>query len=93
MYKVRTSNEYFDEETMEWHIETMTLWHVKGEFKIIKIEYFEDDEFNGDKQVMVFNKEELDNYLTTMYNSKTNTGFIDACYSYLSSLGKEGNNV
>lgn len=91
MYKARTSNEYFDEERMEWHIETMTLWHVKGEFKIIKIEYFEVDEFNGDKQVMVFNKEELDNYLTTMYNTKTNTGFIDACYSYLASLNKEGN--
>lgn len=93
MYAVRTNNEYFDEERMKWHIESMELWNINNSFEIRVVDYFDDFEDNVSRYTMTFNREELNDYLTTMYNTKVNTGFINACYSYLSSLGKEGDNV
>ena len=81
MVVVRCKNEYIEDG--EWKGNQLTLNHVDDRFIITHL--------NISVQTYIkkeFTKKELIRYLDTLYLQRIETGFVEACFSYLSNLNK-----
>ena len=81
MIVVRCRNEYI--ENGEWKSKELTLNHINEVFIITHLDIQEQTYINKE-----FSKEELIRYLDMLYIQRIETGFVEACFSYLSNLNK-----
>lgn len=81
MVVVRCRNEYI--ENGEWKSKELTLNHIDNSFVITHLNISEQTYINKE-----FSKEELIKYLDMLYMQRIETGFVEACFSYLSNLNK-----
>lgn len=82
MIVVRCRNEYI--ENGEWKSKELTLNHINEVFIITHLDIQEQTYINKE-----FSKEELIRYLDMLYIQRIETGFVEACFSYLSNLEKK----
>ena len=81
MVVVRCRNEYIEDG--EWKGNQLTLNHVDDRFIITHLNISEQTYINKE-----FTEKELIKYLDTLYLQRIETGFVEACFSYLSNLNK-----
>ena len=81
MIVVRCRNEYIEDG--EWKSNELTLNCINESFIITHLDIQEQTYINKE-----FSKEELIKYLDTLYLQRIETGFVEACFSYLSNLNK-----
>ena len=81
MIVVRCRNEYIEDG--EWKKNELTLNCINENFIITHLDIQEQTYINKE-----FTKEELIRYLDTLYMQRIETGFVEACFSYLSNLNK-----
>ena len=81
MIVVKYINEYIEDG--EWKGNQLTLNHIDDSFIITHLNISEQTYINKE-----FSKEELIRYLDTLYLQRIETGFVKACFSYLSNLNK-----
>ena len=81
MVVVKCINEYIEDG--EWKSKELTLNHINEVFIITHLDIQEQMYINKE-----FSKEELIRYLDTLYMQRIETGFVEACFSYLSNLNK-----
>ena len=81
MVVVKCINEYIEDG--EWKSKELTLNRINNSFIITHLDIQEQTYINKE-----FSKEELIRYLDTLYLQRIETGFIEACFSYLSNLNK-----
>ena len=81
MIVVKCINEYIEDG--EWKGNQLTLNHVDDRFIITHLNISEQTYINKE-----FTKKELIRYLDTLYLQRIETGFVEACFSYLSNLNK-----
>lgn len=81
MIVVRCRNEYIEDG--EWKSKELTLNHINEVFIITHLDIQEQTYINKE-----FSKEELIRYLDMLYIQRIETGFVEACFSYLSNLNK-----
>ena len=81
MVVVRCRNEYIEDG--EWKSKELTLNHINEVFIITHLDIQEQTYINKE-----FSKEELIRYLDMLYIQRIETGFVEACFSYLSNLNK-----
>ena len=74
-------NEYIEDG--EWKSKELTLNHINEVFIITHLDIQEQTYINKE-----FSKEELIRYLDMLYIQRIETGFVEACFSYLSNLNK-----
>ena len=79
MVVAKCINEYIEDE--EWKSSELTLNHVNDSFIITHLDIQEQTYINKE-----FTKGELIRYLDTLYLQRIETGFVEACFSYLSNL-------
>ena len=79
MVVVRCRSEYI--ENGEWKSKELTLNCINENFIITHLDIQEQTYINKE-----FTKEELIRYLDTLYLQRIETGFVEACFSYLSNL-------
>ena len=81
MIVVKCINEYIEDG--EWKRNELTLNHINEVFIITHFDIQEQTYINKE-----FSKEELIRYLDMLYIQRIETGFVEACFSYLSNLNK-----
>ena len=81
MIVVKCINEYIEDG--EWKGNELTLNQINDNFIITQLNIKDQTYINKE-----FTKEELIRYLDTLYMQRIETGFIESCFSYLSSLEK-----
>ena len=81
MIVVRCRNEYIEDG--EWKSNELTLNHINNSFIITHLNISEQTYINKE-----FTEKELIRYLDTLYLQRIETGFVEACFSYLSNLNK-----
>ena len=81
MIVVKCINEYIEDG--EWKSKELTLNHINEVFIITHLDIQEQTYINKE-----FSKEELIKYLDMLYIQRIETGFVEACFSYLSNLNK-----
>ena len=81
MIVVKCINEYIEDE--EWKSNELTLNQINDNFIITHLNISEQTYINKE-----FTKKELIRYLDTLYLQRIETGFVEACFSYLSNLNK-----
>ena len=81
MIVVKCINEYIEDG--EWKSKELTLNHINEVFIITHLDIQEQTYINKE-----FSKEELIRYLDMLYIQRIETGFVEACFSYLSNLNK-----
>ena len=81
MIVVRCRNEYI--ENGECKSDELTLNHINDSFIVTHLNISEQTYINKE-----FTKGELIRYLDTLYLQRIETGFVEACFSYLSNLNK-----
>ena len=81
MVIVRCKNEYIEDE--KWKGNELTLNHIDDNFIVTHLNISEQTYINKE-----FTKKELIRYLDTLYLQRIETGFVEACFSYLSNLNK-----
>ena len=81
MVVVKCVNEYIEDG--EWKGNQLTLNHVDDRFIITHLNISEQTYIKKE-----FTKKELIRYLDTLYLQRIETGFVEACFSYLSNLNK-----
>ena len=81
MIVVKCINEYIEDG--EWKSNELTLNHIDDSFIITHLNISEQTYIKKE-----FSKEELIRYLDTLYLQRIETGFVEACFSYLSNLNK-----
>ena len=81
MIVVRCLNEYIEDG--EWKSNELTLSQINESFIITHLNISEQTYINKE-----FTKKELIRYLDTLYLQRIETGFVEACFSYLSNLNK-----
>ena len=81
MVVVKCINEYIEDG--EWKSKELTLNHINEVFIITHLDIQEQTYINKE-----FSKEELIKYLDMLYIQRIETGFVEACFSYLSNLKK-----
>lgn len=81
MIVVKCINEYVEDG--EWKSKELTLNCINNSFVITHLDIQEQTYINKE-----FSKEELIKYLDTLYMQRIETGFVEACFSYLSNLNK-----
>ena len=81
MIVVRCKNEYIEDE--EYKGNELTLNHINDTFIVTHLNISEQTYINKE-----FTKKELIRYLDTLYLQRIETGFVEACFSYLSNLNK-----
>ena len=81
MVVVKCRNEYIEDG--EWKSKELTLNHINEVFIITHLDIQEQTYINKE-----FSKEELIRYLDMLYIQRIETGFVEACFSYLSNLNK-----
>ena len=81
MVVVRCLNEYIEDG--EWKSKELTLNCINESFIITHLDIQEQMYVNKE-----FTKEELIRYLDMLYLQRIETGFVEACFSYLSNLNK-----
>ena len=81
MVIVRCKNEYIEDG--EWKGNQLTLNHIDDSFIITHLNISEQTYINKE-----FTEKELIRYLDTLYLQRIETGFVEACFSYLSNLNK-----
>ena len=79
MVVAKCINEYIEDG--EWKSSELTLNHVNDSFIITHLNIQEQTYINKE-----FTKGELIRYLNTLYLQRIETGFVEACFSYLSNL-------
>ena len=81
MIVVRSISEYIEDG--EWKSNELTLNQINDSFIITHLNISEQTYINKE-----FTKKELIRYLDTLYLQRIETGFVEACFSYLSNLNK-----
>ena len=81
MVVVKCKSEYIEDG--EWKRNELTLNHINEVFIITHLDIQEQTYINKE-----FTKEELIRYLDMLYLQRIETGFVEACFSYLSNLNK-----
>ena len=81
MVVVRCRNEYI--ENGECKRNELTLNHIDNNFIVTHLNISEQTYINKE-----FTEKELIRYLDTLYLQRIETGFVEACFSYLSNLNK-----
>lgn len=81
MVVVKCINEYIEDG--EWKSKELTLNYINEVFIITHLDIQEQTYINKE-----FSKEELIRYLDMLYIQRIETGFVEACFSYLSNLNK-----
>lgn len=81
MVVVKCVNEYIEDG--EWKGNELTLNHINDSFIITRSNIQDQTYINKE-----FSKKELIRYLDTLYMQRIETGFVEACFSYLSNLNK-----
>ena len=81
MIVVRCRNEYIEDG--EWKRNELTLNHIDDSFIVTHLNISEQTYINKE-----FTEKELIKYLETLYLQRIETGFVEACFSYLSNLNK-----
>ena len=81
MVVVRCKNEYIEDE--KWKGHELTLNQIDDNFIVTHLNISEQTYINKE-----FTKKELIRYLDTLYLQRIETGFVEACFSYLSNLNK-----
>lgn len=81
MVVAKCINEYIEDG--EWKSKELTLNCINESFIITHLDIQEQTYVNKE-----FTKEELIRYLDTLYMQRIETGFVEACFSYLSNLNK-----
>ena len=81
MVVVKCINEYIEDG--EWKGNQLTLNHIDDSFIITHLNISEQTYINKE-----FTEKELIRYLDTLYLQRIETGFVEACFSYLSNLNK-----
>ena len=81
MVVVRCKNEYIEDG--EWKGNQLTLNHIDDSFIVTHLNISEQTYINKE-----FTEKELIRYLDTLYLQRIETGFVEACFSYLSNLNK-----
>lgn len=81
MVVAKCINEYIEDR--EWKSSELILNHVNDSFIITHLDIQEQTYINKE-----FTKGELIRYLDTLYLQRIETGFVEACFSYLSNLNK-----
>ena len=81
MIVVKCKSEYIEDG--EWKRNELTLNCINESFIITHVEIQEQTYINKE-----FSKEELIRYLDMLYIQRIETGFVEACFSYLSNLNK-----
>lgn len=79
MVVAKCINEYIEDG--EWKSSELTLNYVNDSFIITHLDIQEQTYINKE-----FTKGELIRYLDTLYLQRIETGFVEACFSYLSNL-------
>lgn len=79
MVVAKCINEYIQDG--EWKSKELTLNCINESFIITHLDIQEQTYINKE-----FTKEELIRYLDMLYMQRIETGFIEACFSYLSNL-------
>ena len=82
MIVVRCRNEYIEDG--EWKSNELTLNHINDSFIITRLNIQDQTYINKE-----FSKEELIRYLDLLYMQRIETGFVEACFSYLSNLNNK----
>lgn len=81
MVVVRCRNEYIEDGEWKWN--ELTLNHINESFIVTHLDIQEQTYINKE-----FSMKELIKYLDTLYLQRIETGFVEACFSYLSNLNK-----
>ena len=81
MVVVKCVNEYIEDG--EWKSNELTLNCINESFIITRLNIQDQTYINKE-----FSKEELIRYLDLLYMQRIETGFVEACFSYLSNLNK-----
>ena len=81
MVVVKCRNEYIEDG--EWKSNELTLNHINDNFIVTHLNVSEQTYINKE-----FTEKELIRYLDTLYLQRIETGFVEACFSYLSNLNK-----
>ena len=81
MIVVRCRNEYIEDG--EWEGNQLTLNHINDTFIVTHLNISEQTYINKE-----FTEKELIRYLDMLYIQRIETGFVEACFSYLSNLNK-----
>lgn len=81
MIVVRCLNEYVEDG--EWKRNELILNRINENFIITHLDISEQTYINKE-----FTKGELIRYLDTLYLQRIETGFVEACFSYLSKLNE-----
>ena len=81
MVVVRCRNEYIEDG--EWKRNELTSNHIDDNSIVTHLNISEQTYINKE-----FTKKELIRYLDTLYLQRIETGFVEACFSYLSNLNK-----
>lgn len=79
MVVAKCINEYIEDG--EWKSSELTLNHVNDSFIITHLDIQEQTYINKE-----FTKGELIRYLDTLYLQRIETGFVEACFNYLSNV-------
>ena len=79
MIVVRCRNEYIEDGEWKWN--ELTLNQINESFIVTHLDIQEQTYINKE-----FSMKELIKYLDTLYLRKIETGFVEACFSYLSNL-------
>ena len=81
MIVVKCKNEYIEDG--EWKGNELTLNQINDDLIITHLNIKDQTYINKE-----FTKEELIRYLDVLYMQRIETGFVEACFSYLSNLNK-----
>ena len=81
MVVVRCRNGYIEDGEWKWN--ELTLNHINESFIVTHLDIQEQTYINKE-----FSMKELIKYLDTLYLQRIETGFVEACFSYLSNLNK-----
>lgn len=81
MVVVKCKSEYIEDG--EWKRKELTLNQIDNSFIITHLDISEQTYINKE-----FTEKELIRYLDTLYLQRIETGFVEACFSYLSNLNK-----
>ena len=81
MIVVRCRNEYIEDGEWKWN--ELTLNHINESFIVTHLDIQEQTYINKE-----FSMKELIKYLDTLYLQRIETGFVEACFSYLSNLNE-----
>lgn len=87
IYKVRVRSEVY--KNGDWYTREKILWHEDDIFKLREVEYCDSNDDYTEEYTRHYDREELEDYINTLYDMNVETEFIGCVYDYLISL-KEG---